>query len=158
MAVAARRAIARMEEIKRQIKQGGCMYCEKNDSLDNLMILICELPYSKVYLFKNQAHRGRCVVAYKEHADELYELPETELCGFMKDVKTACKAVAAAFSPEKVNLGMYGDTCKHVHFHIVPKQKDGIDFGGVFQMQPQPPVLLSREEYTELIKGIKKKM
>lgn len=147
-----------MNEKEKQTAQAGCMYCEKNDSLDGLMLLICELPYSNVYLFKNQAYQGRCVVAYKEHADELYELSETELCGFMKDVKKVCKAVAAAFSPEKVNLGMYGDTCKHVHFHVVPKQKDGIDFGGIFQMQPQPPVLLSKEEYAELIDRIKEKI
>lgn len=135
-----------------------CMYCEKNKNLDHLMIFICELAYSNVYLFKNQAYKGRCVVAYKDHADELYELKDDELCGFMRDTKKVCAAVAAAFSPEKINLGMYGDTCKHVHWHIVPKQTEGPDFGTTFQMQPAPPVFLSGEEYKELIVKLKEHM
>ncbi|MEG1293899.1 MAG: HIT family protein [Clostridium sp.] len=139
-------------------KMAGCMYCEKNDTLNNLMIWICELPYSNVYLFKNQAYRGRCVVAYKNHADELFELSDENLCGFMEDTKRVCHAIAGVVQPEKMNLGMYGDTCKHVHWHVVPKQKGGTDFGTTFQMQPQPPVFLQEEEYTELINQIKTKL
>lgn len=41
----------------------GCMYCEENENLALLMAPICELPSSRVYLFRNQAYRGRCVVA-----------------------------------------------------------------------------------------------
>ena len=51
-----------------------------------------------------------------------------------------------------------GDTCKHVHWHIVPKQKGGPDFGGVFQMQPQPQVLLSDAEFETLIEQIREKL
>lgn len=133
----------------------GCMYCDKNEKLDQLMIFLCELPYSNVYLFKNQACKGRCVVAYKNHADELYELSDEELHGFMQDTKRVCRAVAETVSPEKINLGMYGDTCKHVHWHVVPKQKGGVDFGTTFQMQPSPPVYLEWEESEALIQKIK---
>lgn len=135
-----------------------CMYCEKNENMTQLMIFICELTYSNVYLFKNQAYKGKCVVAYKNHADELFELEEDELCGFMKDTKKVCRAVAFAVAPEKINLGMYGDTCKHVHWHVVPKQMGGQDFGTTFQMQPNPPVFLSETEYDVLIQKIKEHM
>lgn len=136
-------------------KMAGCMYCEESENLKDLMIFICELTYSSVYLFKNQAYRGRCVVAFKQHAEELFELDDEEIKGFMRDTKRVCRAVADVVEPEKINLGMYGDTCKHVHFHVVPKQKDGLDFGTTFQMQPQPPVYLQEEEYSELVKQIK---
>ena len=35
----------------------GCMYCEENENLALLMAPICELPSSRVYLFRNQ-HTG----------------------------------------------------------------------------------------------------
>ena len=54
----------------------GCMYCEENENLALLMAPICELPSSRVYLFRNQAYRGRCVVAAGNHAEELYELSD----------------------------------------------------------------------------------
>ena len=92
------------------------------------------------------------------HAEELYELSDEELQGFMQDVKRVCRAVAGTVHPEKINLGLYGDTCKHVHWHIVPKQKGGPDFGGVFQMQPQPQVLLSDAEFETLIEQIREKL
>lgn len=133
----------------------NCMYCNKDENLKNLMIFICELPYSNVYLFKNQACLGRCVVAYKNHADELYELTESELKGFMSDTQKVCLAINVTVKPEKINLGLYGDTCKHVHWHVVPKQIGGVDFGTTFQMQANPPVFLSDKEYEALIEKIK---
>ena len=136
----------------------GCMYCEENENLALLMAPICELPSSRVYLFRNQAYRGRCIVAAGNHAEELYELSDEELQGFMQDVKRVCRAVAGTVHPEKINRGLYGDTCKHVHWHIVPKQKGGPDFGGVFQMQPQPQVLLSEAEFETLIEQIREKL
>ena len=31
------------------------------------------------------------------------------------------------FNPDKVNYGAYGDTGHHLHFHLVPKYKDGYE-------------------------------
>ena len=53
----------------------GCMYCEENENLALLMAPICELPSSRVYLFRNQAYRGRCVVAAGNHAGREACLP-----------------------------------------------------------------------------------
>ena len=35
------------------------------------MIPLCSLEYSDVYLFRDQKHLGRVVVALKEHKDEM---------------------------------------------------------------------------------------
>ena len=43
-----------------------CFYCEKdNEKRKALMLDVCELPYSIVYLFRDQKNKGRCVVAFK---------------------------------------------------------------------------------------------
>ena len=44
-----------------------CLYCQNNETLHNLMIEIAQLSVSRVFLFKEQTYRGRCLVAYKDH-------------------------------------------------------------------------------------------
>ena len=66
----------------------------------------------------------------------------------------ASRAIHAAFHPDKVNYGAYGDTGCHLHFHLVPKYKDAYEWGGVFEMNPGK-VKLSEEEYAAMIGKIK---
>lgn len=55
------------------------------------------------------------------------------------------------FNPDKVNYGAYGDTGHHLHFHFVPKYKDGYEWGDVFVMNPGEKTL-SDEEYQDMVK------
>ena len=64
------------------------------------------------------------------------------------------KALHLAFSPDKINYGAYGDTGCHLHVHLVPKYRDGYEWGGVFEMNPGK-VTLSDEEYSAMIDKIK---
>lgn len=34
--------------------KNNCLYCDKDEKLDNLMIEICKLEVSTLYLFKNK--------------------------------------------------------------------------------------------------------
>lgn len=43
----------------------SCFYCEKDERLLALMTPLTELQWSDVYLFNDQKHKGRCVVALK---------------------------------------------------------------------------------------------
>ncbi len=135
-----------------------CFYCTKDERLDNLMIKICDLDASVLYLFKEQTYNGRCLVAHKDHVNELFDLTDEELNVFMKDVARAAKAVSEAFDAYKINYGAYADKMTHLHYHIVPKYEGGPDFGSTFQMMPEPKVLLSDEEYGVLIEKIKSKL
>ncbi len=123
-----------------------CLYCQNNDTLHSLMIKICDLEVSQLFLFREQSYRGRCNVVYKHHGVEFHELSNEQLNAFMNDVTTAGKAVASVFNPDKINYGSYADKLSHLHMHIVPKYKDGYGFGGVFEMNPQK-VFLSDNEY-----------
>lgn len=132
-----------------------CMYCQETEKLKSLMIFIAELPNSKLYLFRDQTYFGRCLVAYKGHVSELCTLGDADAAAFIKDVCTAARAVSAAFNPQKINYGAYGDKLPHLHFHIVPKYDSGPDFGGTFAMNPEPPHMLSDDEYKALITKIR---
>lgn len=133
----------------------NCFYCSKNQDLDNLMIKICDLKASTVYLFKEQTYKGRCNVVFKEHKSEIIDLTPEELADYMSDVAKTASAIQAAFGPNKINYGAFADTMKHLHFHIVPKYEGGPSWGKTFDMMPENKVLLSEEEYTDVIHKIK---
>ncbi|WP_026881954.1 HIT family protein [Clostridium akagii] len=135
-----------------------CFYCVKDKRLTDIMIEICKLESSTLYLFKEQTYRGRCVVAYNDHKSEIFQLNDEERSLFMKDVARAAGAINKAFSPDKMNYGAYADTMTHLHFHLVPKYKNGPNWGGTFEMSPKDKVLLKDEEYNQLIHKIKENL
>jgi diadenosine tetraphosphate (Ap4A) HIT family hydrolase len=136
----------------------GCFYCERDERLEKLMIEIGKLRVSTLYLFREQTYRGRCIVALDQHETEFFHLPQDQQDQYMRDIAQAAKAIEQAFSPDKINYGAFGDTNPHVHFHIVPKYKDGPSWGTTFEMLPAANKQLSDEEYTEIIKKIKQNL
>lgn len=128
-----------------------CLYCRQDERLDHLMLEIAALEVSTLYLFKEQSHPGRCVVAYHGHVNELFELPDAEIARFMQDVARAARAIKTAFSPAKINYGAYSDKLPHLHFHLVPKYVDGPAWGTTFTMMPEPKKLLAEADYAEAI-------
>ena len=136
------------------MKDQNCGYCMKNELLDPFGIYICDLDASVLVLFKEQSHPGRCIVAYKDHASEMVELTDEERNAFFADVNRVAKAIHAAFHPDKINYGAYGDTSGHMHFHLVPKYKDQAEWNGIFQMNPGK-VFLSQAEYDDIIAKLK---
>lgn len=135
-----------------------CLYCRKDQRLHDLMLEIGPLQVSTLYLFKEQTHRGRCVVAYRAHVNELFELPDAELALFMKDVARAAKAIKDAFGPNKINYGAYSDKLPHLHMHLVPKYEGGAAWGAPFEMMPANKKLLSEAEYLSLIATLRAKL
>jgi diadenosine tetraphosphate (Ap4A) HIT family hydrolase len=73
----------------------------------------------------------------------------------MRDVAQVAAAIEKAFQPDKINYGAFGDTMPHVHFHIVPKYKDGYTWGKMFEMNPSENLHLTEEQYGALIDQIK---
>ena len=132
----------------------NCSYCAEGALVEAFGIKICELPASKLYLFKEQSHKGRVIVASKFHVSEMIELSDADRHAFMDDVCHVAKALHAAFQPTKVNYGAYGDTGHHLHFHLVPKYEGEFEFGGTFEMNPKRKTL-SAAEYDALIAAIK---
>ena len=131
----------------------ACFYCVKDERLDKIMIKITELPWSLVFLNRNQAHKGRCIVAFREHRSEYFELSPEENAGFFADVSLVAKAIAAVFKPGKINYATFGDLVPHAHFHLVPKYPGGPQWGKFFEDEPKQ--FLSDDEYTERIELIR---
>ena len=126
----------------------GCVYCDKGDALSGVY-KVCDLKASTVYIFREQTHRGRCVVAELDHHRELFELSDEERNAYMSDVAAVAKAINDVYSPDKINYGAFSDTMGHIHFHLVPKYKDEDEWGGTFVINLNKK-FLTDEEYAEM--------
>ena len=127
-----------------------CLYCQNNETLKSLMIEVAKLNVSRVFIFKEQTYKGRCLVAYNGHVDDLNLLSDDERNAFMADVAKVTRAMQKVFTPAKINYGAYSDTLEHLHFH-------GPDFGGVFRMNPKE-VYLTDQEYADMAEALKKEL
>ncbi len=112
------------------MKKDNCIFCK---------IANGEIPSNTVYEDKNfrvildlgPATRGHALLIPKEHADNLYELPE-ELAA---EVLPAAKKVAAAMRKKLQCDGLNlvqnngetaGQTVMHFHLHMIPRyENDG---------------------------------
>ncbi len=132
-----------------------CFHCTKDHRLQDLMIEIAELDVSILYLFKEQTYKGRCLLSFKGHKSELFELTDKELKLYTKDLAKAANSIQLACKPDRINYGAYSDKLLHLHFHIVPKYKEGYSWGSTFEMMPANKILFSTAEYEQLICLIK---
>lgn len=139
------------------MKDHNCAYCMDNELVDAFGIKICELESSKVYLFKEQSHKGRVIVAHKKHVSEMMELTAEDRARYFEEIAKVAESLHQLFHPDKVNYGAYGDTGHHLHFHLVPKYRGETEWGSVFAMNPEK-MYLSDEEYQEMAGAIKRRI
>lgn len=121
------------------------------------MIEFLETKYTRVFLNRDQKHIGRCVVEFKEHKTEYFELTEEERVDFFDTVSRVSKAIYNAFGADKINYATFGDLVPHVHMHIVPKYKDGLQWGSPFDDSVEKKILMD-DEYKEIIEKIKSEL
>ncbi len=136
------------------MKKENCPYCNYGEALAKFGVLAFETETSSVIVFKDQSHKGRAIVAYKaDHVAEIQDLSDEERNKFMADVANVAKAIQKAYNPDRINYGAYGDTLGHLHIHLVPKYKDGFEWGGTFVMNTNN--YASDEEIAKVIEAIK---
>ena len=68
------------------------------------MFHVGDMKAGTLYLFKDQAHKGRCVLALKSHKKELYECDAQERSDFMEDLARASGAIKKLWGCTKLNL------------------------------------------------------
>ena len=76
----------------------NCAYCMEGELVAQFGIKICELPSSKVYLFKEQSHKGRVIVAHKKHVSEITELTAEERAAYIEDINQSLHSKLPALS------------------------------------------------------------
>lgn len=125
-------------------------------------IHITSLSSSTLYLFRDQRFRGYCLLIYDvRHATTLDELTEREYTQFMQDLRQAAFAIRSAVQPDHMNYECLGNSCPHLHWHLVPRYRTDPRWRQpIWEGWPRNefnthPVLLATAEYTELIDRIR---
>ena len=82
------------------MKDQNCAYCmreEKPELHQGFGYYVQELKVSSLYIFRDQAHLGRCIVAYKDHVSEIVDLTPEERALFLEDVANVSQAIQLWF-------------------------------------------------------------
>lgn len=137
------------------MKDVNCAYCMQGELAARFAYPICKMDTGFLYVFKEQSHPGRLILAHDRHISEMIDLTDEERSAFFADVAKAARAIHKAFHPNKVNYGAYGDTGCHLHMHLVPKYEGEYEWGGTLEMNPGK-TLLTDAEYEEIADKIRK--
>lgn len=133
----------------------SCIFCaEHSADRDVRMLPVMELPSGRLFLFRDQTLRGHCVLSFRSHKNELFDLDQSEQEALLHDICAVSRVLRNEFHCYKVNIGIYGDGIAHLHVHIVPKYPDKPDFGSSFTIIRPQPVYLKKEDYQEIIQAL----
>ena len=118
----------------------GCIFCK---------IVNGEIPAVKVldeesvlaFMDINPSSRGHMLVVPKNHAENIFEISESDLVALIKAVKRCAKAVKEALNAEGVTIlqlnGKASDQIvPHLHIHVIPRwENDGLSVS-TWEMKP----------------------
>ena len=109
------------------MKDENCIFCK---------ILAGEIPSTAVYedddfkaiLDVNPAARGHVIILPKNHAANIYELPDEDASKIMIVAKKIATAIEKAYHCDGVNIlqnngEAAGQTVFHLHVHVIPRFK-----------------------------------
>ncbi|QAT50043.1 HIT family protein [Caproiciproducens sp. NJN-50] len=131
-----------------------CKFCG-GDELRPDLIRIAAMPGGTLYFHKDQTHPGRLLFAAERHVKRATDLPPEEFGAIMRSVHRAACVLNGIYAPDKINYLILGDLGTHLHVHIVPKYKDGKDWGKMFLTDEPRPVFLKQSEYQEKVEKIR---
>lgn len=98
-----------------------CPLCEKLRELPAEQ-LVWQFPHSVAFLGPWQYYTGYCVLVARSHFTELHQMPA--VAGFVEEMVTVERAIAAAFAPRKMNCESLGNQVPHLHWHLFPRRAD----------------------------------
>ncbi len=134
------------------MKKDDCIFCKlANGAIPTKSIY--EDEDFKVILDMGPATRGHALILPKDHAENLFELPDETAAKAMVLAKKLAKQMKESLNADGVNLVQNngeaaGQTVMHFHLHIIPRYKnDG-------QHILWNPTEVSDEELTQIQKQI----
>ena len=137
------------------MKDENCIFCK---------ILAGEIPSTAVYedddfkaiLDVNPAARGHVIILPKNHAANIYELPDEDASKIMIVAKKIATAIEKANHCDGVNIlqnngEAAGQTVFHLHVHVIPRFKgDTVNIGWIQGDMPEDLDAICKEIQAQL--------
>lgn len=130
------------------MKKDDCIFCKLANG-DIPTNSIYEDEDFNVILDNGPATKGHALILPKEHADNLFELPEETAAKAMKLAKKLGKHIVDTLGAQGLNIvqnngAAAGQTVMHFHLHIIPR------YDGDGQNLLWNPTAPSAEELTQI--------
>jgi diadenosine tetraphosphate (Ap4A) HIT family hydrolase len=91
-------------------------------SIDFAKLLIKTYDHWELYLYRKQAHLGRCYLWAKEDNDrEWWNMGTTRLLEEMRIMQDLGVALNTCFQPDRINTAWLQNENPHLHMHIIPR-------------------------------------
>lgn len=87
-----------------------------------------DLRVSHVGLYDDARFPGRCLLALRDHHEDVTEIDTGVLQDFMLDLRDLTRAVKRVTGAPRVNVAVLGNAVPHVHWHAVPRLPDRESF------------------------------
>lgn len=110
------------------MKKADCIFCKiANGEIPSRTIY--EDEQFRVILDLSPAAKGHALILPKEHADNLFELPEDVACNAMRVAKKVSAILKEKLHADGLNLvqnngEVAGQTVMHFHLHMIPRYKE----------------------------------
>ena len=133
--------------------------------------IVEETDQTLTFVNWKQFELGQVYVNPRRHAPTLYDLTDEEATANMHAVRRVAKAILKAYGPDGLNLiqnngVVVGQEAPHFHLHVVPRRKEGSDWGngpphiaaleGKQPTTPSRDVLVSLEREYEIVDEIRR--
>lgn len=99
----------------------SCTQLAKNEDFDGYGFNIADLRVARLKLVRNQYIHGECILTYKRHVKEFYDLPQEEYHWFIEDLVRSAKAIEKVFAPLKMSLDMGSSGFPHLYCRLKPR-------------------------------------
>ena len=147
-----------------------CFFCEVIAGREEKGI-VEETDQTLTFVNWQQFELGQVYVIPRRHAPTLFDLTDEESTAITRAVRRVGKALLKAYDPDGLNLiqnngVVAGQSVPHFHMHVVPRRKEGSDWGngpphiavleGKEPIKPRRDVVVSVEREYEIADEIRR--
>lgn len=110
----------------------ACPLCEETAE-----VVIWSDAFCRVIWVDDANYPGFCRVILNAHIKEMTDLPPAERLRLMGVVFAVENAVREVVQPDKINLASLGNVVPHMHWHVIPRWRDDVNFPDAIWAAPR---------------------
>jgi diadenosine tetraphosphate (Ap4A) HIT family hydrolase len=108
----------------RKMPATHCPLCQS----ETTEIVLWSDTFCRVIWVDEANYPGFCRVILNAHVKEMTDLPAVERQRLMAVVFAVEAAIREVAKPDKINLASLGNVVPHVHWHVIPRWADDVNF------------------------------
>lgn len=93
--------------------------------------------FCRVVWVEDAHYPGFCRVILNRHVSEMSDLHSSDRLRLMETVFTVEVAVRETVRPDKINLASLGNVVPHVHWHVIPRWTEDVNFPDAIWAPPR---------------------